>query len=157
VLAGSGSKALKGGPEERNVGEKAEEKIMPRIQFNGDETPEAMPLPPVGVPVDFEVAKVEMKESKSGKPMLEVQMTIIGTEAAGDSMWDYFTEPTSSKRTQIALKRMAAAVGVKIGADGLESEELLGRTGQFVLKAENYQGKERRRISDYVVLEKPAT
>ena len=126
--------------------------MAPHVQMNGAETPTEQPLPPIGVPVDFEVTGVEAKESKNtGKPMVAVQMRVIGTEAEGDQMFDYFVEPNTNRRTQIALKRFAAAVGVDIGEEGFDTEELLGCKGQFVLKKDMYEGRERRRIADYVL------
>ena len=125
---------------------------MPHIQFNGSETPSSMPLPPVGVPIDFEVASIELKASeKSGKEMLEVQHRLVDGECAGEILYNYFVEPASSKRTQINLVRFAKAVGVSVGANGLDTEALLGKRGKFSLKAEQYEGKERRRIADYIL------
>lgn len=124
---------------------------MPRIQFNGAETPIEMPLAPVGVPVDFTIERAELKDSKSGKPMLEVEMRIQGTDADGDLIFDYLTEPMSSKRTQIRLNRLAKAVGLAVGPEGIDTEELIGKSGKFVLKADVYQGQEKRKLQDYVV------
>tara|TARA_Y100000310_G_scaffold337673_1_gene425359 strand:+ start:1306 stop:1731 length:426 start_codon:yes stop_codon:yes gene_type:complete len=133
--------------EREGVGE-----MSPLIKINGEEVPLEQPLAPVGVPVEFEVVTAEMKESqKSGKPMLEVQMKVVGTEAEGDLIYDYFVEPVSNKRTKTQLLRLATATGVAVGADGFDSEDLIGKKGSFVLKADEYQGQERRRLQDYIV------
>jgi hypothetical protein len=123
---------------------------MPHIQVNGNEVPDKMPLPPVGVPVEVEVGGAEMKTSeKSGKPMLMVQFKF--PDAEFDSIFDYFVEPGSNKRTNIRLKRLCSAAKVEFGATGLDTEALLGRKLKVTLKADAYNGEETRRLADYVV------
>jgi hypothetical protein len=127
---------------------------MPHVQFNGSETPDSIPLAPAGVPLTFQIESVEQKEARSGKAMLEVKCKIQDPAAGpanGDFVFDYFVEPGSNLKTQVALKRLAKAVGVEIGAEGLDTEKLIGLSGKLVLKVDNYQGKEGRKLQEYLV------
>ena len=127
--------------------------MAPLIAFNGEETPDKMPLAPVGIPVAFQVVGAEMKMSKTEKPMLEVkmQMSGLGAPLDGTQMFDYFVEPATDQKTQIKLKKFCKAIGVTVGREGLSTELLLGKTGQFVLKPDTYNDEESRRIQAYVL------
>jgi len=125
---------------------------MPKINFNGTETPDTMPMAPTGVPVDFEVASMELGESKTGKEMYTVQLKIKGTEADGESIYHYFVEPSSNRKTQIAINRFAKAIGVAVGVDGVDSEEFIGKSGKMVLKGDTYEGRETRKVNDFLLL-----
>jgi hypothetical protein len=127
---------------------------MAHIQMDGSALPDKMPLPPVNTPLAFQVVNIEEKEAKSGKPMLELTLEFQDDSCpdnVGDKFFDYFVEPATNKKTQIALNNFVKAVtGAPIPPTGLDTEELIGKKGKFVLKAEQYQGEERRRIQGYV-------
>ena len=126
--------------------------MSPHININGPETPDEVPLAPAGVPLEFEVLSAEEKVSSSERLMLAVTMSITTEgDGQGDRIYDYFTEVATNKRTQVALVRLAKAVGVDVGVGGFDSEELIGQKGQFVLKEDVYQGKKSRKLQDYIV------
>lgn len=127
--------------------------MSPHVTFNGEETPMEMPLPPAAAELDFTVESIETNPSKSGKEMLTavLRLSIPGDACDGDRIRDYFTEPSVNKKTQVALKRFCSAVGVGVGAGGLDTEECIGKSGKVVLKKDEYLGKESRRIADYVL------
>ncbi len=115
---------------------------MPRVQFNGNETPDVMPLPPVAVPVDFEVLSIDSEESKAGNPMLHATVAVHGEGLwDGDKVHSYFVGVAENKRTQIEFKHFAEACGQAVGEEGIETEVLLGCTGQLTFKSKTYQGK----------------
>ena len=123
---------------------------MPFIQFNGQETPSSLPMPPVGVPVEFEISSISDEPSKSQKPMITVVHKVIGTEAEGMSIYNYFTDLATNIKSRIALKQLYEAVKVPWDDKGVATEPLLGTRGKFVLKAEQYEGKEGRKVASYL-------
>lgn len=128
---------------------------MPKIQIT-PETPLSTPLAPAGVPLTFEITRVEEKAPKNGGAMmLEITHKVIAPGEAydGDLVFDYATKYQSDLRTQAKLARLAKCLGLTLTADGLDSEAFIGRQGKFVLKVRpaSEQYEEGRQLKDYVI------
>jgi hypothetical protein len=127
---------------------------MAHINIDGSGLPDKMPLPPVNTPLAFQVVNIGEKESNAGKPMLEVTMELQDDACPdnnGDKYFDYFVELATSKKTQVKFNAFVKALtGEGIGAGGVDTEELIGKKGKFVLRSDVYQGEERRKVQGYV-------
>lgn len=129
---------------------------MPKISFNASETPDEMPLPPVGEPVTVELLKTDDSPSKSsGKDMITLEFAVKadGTDYNNQHLWEYLSEPASNRKTQIKAKQIGRAFGLtdENMSDGIEFGDLIGKTCQVVLKKDkDRDGAEARRIKDYV-------
>lgn len=129
---------------------------MPHVSFNAAETPDELPLPPIGEPVTVELTDAQDKESKAGNQMIELvfKVVAVGELYDGFPQWEYLVEPGSSKRTQIAAKRVGKAFGLGDAqmATGVEFTDLIGKSCQVRLKKDTRKDNtETRRIAEFIV------
>ena len=131
--------------------------MTPQVDFVGEDTPDELPLPPIGTPVDVKLEDAQDKMSKSSdKPMIELTLNVVapGEDYDGFSLWMYLVEPATNRKTQIRAKRIAKAFGKTDDdlATGVDFTDLIGATAQVMLKKDKDQdGGEARRIKDFVL------
>ena len=131
---------------------------MPRLDINGKTLPDKVELPDPGLQA-FAIESIDPTEVKNpnskvnGHPMLVVVLRFDECEpegARGMKIFENFVDVMTNKLSKIRFGRLCRAVGRPIGEDGIDTEELLGLTGQCTLKARVWEGKERREVADYV-------
>jgi len=130
---------------------------MPHVAFVGAETPDEMPLPLCGVPVDVILVDASDEVSqKTGDPMIKLQLKVHAPDADYDGMvvYDYLTNPETSQRTKIAAKKIGRAFGLSDAdmSKGVDFPDFIGKDLQVVLakKAATEQYPEGRNVKAYV-------
>ena len=104
---------------------------------------------------EFEVTDAEEKTSNSsGNDMIELTLKIKG----GPTVYDYLVAADGS---YWKLDNFRAAIGeeIKPGVPvDLDPDSFIGRKGRCLLYTDEYQGRKKNKIADYVVIvsQKPA-
>jgi hypothetical protein len=128
---------------------------MPVLNINFEDVPdEILPITP-GTHV-FEVTEVPVIEpTKDGlSQKLVVKMKIVDGPDAGRAITDYI-----SVKMQTRMKRFFLALGLQVGAEGIDTNDALGRTGKLVSKTEAYtnpqtgETRESAKVVDYILPE----
>jgi hypothetical protein len=106
---------------------------------------------------EFEVSSISEQKSKDGaKDLLKVVLDIVDeTDSAGANkpLWHYFTIQPNA---MWVLRQFANACGVYPGADGLDTDSLLGRRGRAHVLQEKgegaYAGKLQNNVQEFLPL-----
>jgi len=129
--------------------------MSPMIQIPSD-TPDTEPLAPLAPEqVTLELQAADQEVSKSGNDMIVLKFGIVAPGEYWDKqvLREYLVSPESSKRTQIAAKKIAKAFGlddVAIAA-GFDPTDFIGKQCAVTLKKDKgLDGGEQRRIKDFV-------
>ena len=128
---------------------------MPKIQTNFNDVPdEYLPVPAGVYTCEInEAPKIEAVKSDPSKTKLTVVLTVVsgpeGAEQANLKGRKLFDTIPMSRKTSI--KRLALSAGLNPGSDGLDTEELVGRTVRVMTKMDEYQGEMRAKVKDYIV------
>ena len=128
---------------------------MPKIEHDFDNTPDDfVPTTPGEYEFTIDEAPLLGESKTSGNPMMTVKH-VIATEGdfKGRTVINYMV-----LKNPINIKRLALCVGMSREdiADGFDTEELVGRSGRFVLRSESYKdndGNDRQssKIARYVI------
>lgn len=126
---------------------------MPVIKMNMNETPDEIPLIPVGeVAMEINIAP-EVQTSQAGNEMLQVVFEAKDCgKATGSKIYHYFTKLGSNDRTDVQFKRLWKSCGLPIPeGKSFDTEDLIGKTCRAIVRKKEYQGDEGREIKDFVV------
>ena len=132
---------------------KKRKRQMTHVHTNFDDVPDEI-LPITPGTYGFVVQEAEIKENKKQTGMnLVVSMAILDEgEFKGRRVMAFM----ALKSMQTQIKRLCMACGVDVGADGLDTEDLVDKEGSFVLTTRTYQDndgnpQEAANVKDYIV------
>ncbi len=128
---------------------------MPLIKGNYDEVPDEILPVPAGIYTCVITKVPEIEPTKDGlKEKIVVELKIEQPEnpdVHGRLLWDHI-----GLAAQTRLKRVFLSAGVKIGPEGLNTEDLLDQVVKVNVKARTYKDdsgnvKETSGIDDYII------
>ena len=125
-----------------------------RVPFHKDNVERGFnPVDPGG-PYEIECLKCEPGTSKAGKAKLDMEYQILagpeqadGSDPAGKHLFDHVSAEDDGRA--ISLANLLDAFGVG-DDDGFDTEDLIGATASVITKHEEYEGKIRDKIDQYI-------
>ncbi len=100
---------------------------------------------------EVEVTEVKQEESKEGNPYLSWEFKVISEEGKGSKLW----HNTSLQQQSLwSLRGLLEALGVEVPEEemDLDLDDLVGRTIGAEVTHEEYNGKNKARISDFFTI-----
>ena len=132
-----------------------------KVEFDAANIPDEFPLPPMGANVVLELVGVvaegedgDTLRSKTGKEMIRLNFAVVadGEEYDRYKLSQWLVEPATNLKTKINVKKIGKAFGLSDAdmSTGLDFADLIGKTGSAVLKKDTWEGRETRKIRDFV-------
>lgn len=129
---------------------------MPHIAVNFDEVPDFVPPISTGI-YTFRIVSANVEEVRNKpdreKVVLELEVDMDGNEFHGRKQFEHIG--ISHERGRTTIKQVCMAVGLVVGAGGLDTDELIGRTLQARIKQGTYtdssgEVRENARVAGYL-------
>lgn len=127
---------------------------MARIETNFDEVPDQiMPVDPGVYTLTVEAATLEdVKPPKTGKKIVVIlKVADEGNKNFGRQIYDHI-----STKMDVKIKRLCLSAGIKPGAGGFDTEDLIGKTLKARISNRTYKDdngaiKESSSVQDYLI------
>ena len=111
---------------------------MPHINVNFDEVPDGFEAIPTGVYNCHIEGTPTLEPAKKGGTNLVIQLVVDEGEFAGRKFRDYIFQNEAGR---VSMKQLCAAFDVPVGAMGVDTEDLAGKSGLVGVIADSYKNK----------------